>query len=296
MIILFMFLILFLAGVLCLLFVLITGIKKYKEYKESEYYKSTKFPYWRMYFDKGRFGEYDTYRCLCPLEGYKKYLFNCYIPKADGTTTEADIIMIHESGIYVFESKEYSGWIFGTETQWEWTQALPTGRGKSQKEHFFNPIIQNKVHLKWLQLYLKDWNNVKFYSYIVFGMQCELKNITLTSGEHHVVKREELLEAVLQNAYASAEMMPKSLIDEIYEKLYPLTQVGEIQKNKHIENIRKRYEKPVSSTKLPETQDKICPRCGGKLVLKVAKRGNYAGNKFYGCKNYPECKYIENIM
>lgn len=133
-------------------------------------------------------------------------------------------------------------------------------------------------------------------SNFVFGMQCELKNITLTSGEHHVVKREELLEAVLQNAYASAEMMPKSLIDEIYEKLYPLTQVGEIQKNKHIENIRKRYEKPVSSTKLPETQDKICPRCGGKLVLKVAKRGNYAGNKFYGCKNYPECKYIENIM
>lgn len=55
MIILFMFFILFLVGVLCLFFVLITEIKKYKE---SEYYKSTKFPYWKMYFDKGRRNNY----------------------------------------------------------------------------------------------------------------------------------------------------------------------------------------------------------------------------------------------
>lgn len=65
-------------------------------------------------------------------------------------------------------------------------------------------------------------------------------------------------------------------------------------KNKHIENIRKRYEKPVSSTELVEAQEKKCPRCG-ELVLKVAKKGNYAGNKFYGCKNYLGRKYIENI-
>lgn len=291
----FMLFLLFALAVLVILIAIVIEIKNYKEYKESEYYKITKIPYWKIHFDIGVFGEYDTYRCLCPLDGYKRYLFNCYIPKEDGTTTEVDVIMIHESGIYVFESKNFSGWIFGTENQREWTQVLPTGRGKSQKEHFFNPIIQNKVHLKWLQSYLRDFHDLKFYSYIVFSIRCELKKITLTSDEHHVVKRENLLEAVLQNASVSTGKMPKSIINKIYEKLYPLTQVGELEKKEHIETIKKRYEKPVLSKTITETQDKKCPRCGGKLVLKVAKRGNYAGSKFYGCANYPGCKYIENI-
>ena len=39
-------------------------------------------------------------------------------------------------------------------------------------------------------------------------------------------------------------------------------------------------------------QQNICPKCGGKLVPRVAKKGNYAGREFYGCCNYPDCRYI----
>lgn len=38
----------------------------------------------------------------------------------------------------------------------------------------------------------------------------------------------------------------------------------------------------------------VCPRCGGKLVLRIAKKGTNIGNQFYGCSNYPNCKYIQN--
>ena len=31
-----------------------------------------------------------------------------------------------------------------------------------------------------------------------------------------------------------------------------------------------------------------CPKCGGKLVERTSKYG-----KFYGCSNYPKCKYIK---
>ena len=48
-----------------------------------------------------------TYRCLRQLPGYKRFLFNCYLPKQDGEKTEIDVIFLHESGIYVFESKNY---------------------------------------------------------------------------------------------------------------------------------------------------------------------------------------------
>lgn len=36
---------------------------------------------------------------------------------------------------------------------------------------------------------------------------------------------------------------------------------------------------------------KVCPLCGGALVLRVVKFGPKPGSQFYGCKNFPECKY-----
>jgi DNA topoisomerase-1 len=35
---------------------------------------------------------------------------------------------------------------------------------------------------------------------------------------------------------------------------------------------------------------RICPECGGRLIL---RRGRFG--KFYGCENYPTCKYTESI-
>ncbi len=109
-------------------------------YKKTEYYLQTNVSFLRLLIDTGRLGEYYTYKYLKSLEGYKRYLFNVYIPKENGETTEIDVVLLHSSGIYVFESKNYSGWIFGTESQKNWTQTLPVGRGKSQKTHFFTPF------------------------------------------------------------------------------------------------------------------------------------------------------------
>lgn len=50
-----------------------------------------------------------------------------------------------------------------------------------------------------------------------------------------------------------------------------------------------------TQTDIPLENEKSCPKCGGKLILRTAKRGDYAGSQFYGCENYPKCKFIENI-
>ena len=50
--------------------------------------------------------------------------------------------------------------------------------------------------------------------------------------------------------------------------------------------------------KIAETSDKdelICPKCGDKLVLRTAKKGVNAGSQFYGCSNYPNCKFTRNV-
>ena len=39
-----------------------------------------------------------------------------------------------------------------------------------------------------------------------------------------------------------------------------------------------------------ETNNKICPRCEKRMLI---KKGAYGS--FYGCSNYPKCKYTENM-
>ncbi len=270
-----------------------------KQYEKTEYYQQTKNPYRSVQFNKGRLGEFYIYKYLKSLAGYKRYLFNLYIPKNNGETTELDVVLLHESGIYVFESKNYSGWIFGTESQQYWTQTLPVGRGGSQKNQFYNPILQNKGHLKWIQIFLED-QTLPFYSYIVFSDRCTLKNITLTSAKHYVINRYNLLSAVQQNIAKTGIQLSPEKIDNLFEKLYPFTQIEEAEKMAHITNIQQNtqrsFSQPISNTKVTSNIERIiCLRCGEKLVVRIARKGEHQGKKFLGCSNYPKCRYIQNL-
>lgn len=211
-----------------------------RQYEQSEYFEQTGTPYKTVNNDKGLLGEYCIYKYLRPLEGERKFLFNCYLPKDDNETTELDVILIHESGIYVFESKNYSGWIFGTETDRYWTQTLPAGKGKSHKSRFFNPIMQNKLHLKWLENYLGEDESL-LMSYIVFSDRCTLKDINLTSGNHRVINRYDILPELRRRSGELGKRLSVERIEEIYNKLLPMTKVDEAKKAEHIENIKKKH-------------------------------------------------------
>ncbi len=268
-------------------------------YKKTDYYDQTRKSFWSMQFDKGSQGEYLIWDSLQQLPGYKKFLFNCYLPKRNGESTEVDLILLHESGIYVFESKNYSGWIFGTETQQYWTQSLPGRYGQAHKVKFFNPILQNQAHLKWLGEYLGIDSHF-FYSCIVFGDECTLKDITLTSGRHYVTNRSNLFAAISSHIQLSITKLSPEQIDSLYAKLFPLTQVDAEQRAQHIKEVKEIQHKQEVAAQAPVasaqgSQDGICPLCGGRLVLRTATRGANAGNKFWGCSNFPKCRYIKNI-
>ena len=283
--------------VLFVVFFVVNYLIKQKKYKQTDYYLQTKNSYLSVIFDKGRIGEFYIYKYLKSLDGYKKFLFNIYIPKSNEETTELDVVLLHESGLYVFESKNYSGWIFGSEAQKEWTQTLPTGNGRSQKNHFLDPIIQNKVHLKWLKNYLADNEGLAYYSYIIFSDRCTLKDIRLTSGEHFVINRYNILPAVQANAAKVGKTLSPEQIDELYNKLYPLTQVNEAIKIAHIEDVKQKQQSSnVSAVNVsPDITGKICPSCGSVLVLRTVSKGARQGQQFWGCSKYPHCRYTENV-
>lgn len=217
-------------------------------------------------------------------------LRNVYIPKEDGTTSEIDVVYITQKGIFVIESKNYSGWIFGDENQGMWTASLPN----KQKNRFYNPIKQNKTHVKWLSNFLGG--NIPLYSIIVFSERCELKKVTVYSPEISVIKRNRLYATVRSMWDCTPDLLTDEQVGELTRRLDVCTNVDEVTKQMHVESINQRFKQkpnvpnPISAA--DTTNADVCPKCGAKLVRRVARQGQYAGQVFFGCSNYPKCRYM----
>lgn len=254
----------------------------------------------------GKHGEKLTERELkfARLMGKKgKILRNIYLPKENGETSEVDIVYITQKGIIVFESKNYSGWIFGDEKNKNWTASLPNG----QKNQFYNPIMQNRTHMKWIASFVGE--DIPLFSVIVFSERCELKKVTVLSEDIKVIKRDYTYAAVRDIWEKNPDAVSAEKIDELYAKLKELTNVDAAVKAAHIESIERRFKNPEPETtfekglgenaptveEAPQSESKVCPKCGSPLVLRTAKKGDNAGNRFYGCSAFPKCRYIENI-
>ena len=94
---------------------------------------------------KGYFGEYKVFEKLFfEVPGCCKFLMNLRIPTRNGKTTEIDFLMVHETGIYVFEIKHYKGDIYGKDDEPAWTQYFRTARNS----RFNNPVRQNDYHIR----------------------------------------------------------------------------------------------------------------------------------------------------
>lgn len=205
------------------------------KYNNSQYGSVSGNRFLKTAFDKGLYGEFLTFWNLEKLDGNNHLLTNIYIPKEDGTTTEIDLIMINPTGIYVFESKNYSGWIYGDEKNKNWTQTLNGGR---EKNKFFNPVWQNKAHISALNKFLNEVNSKSFYSYIVFSDRCELKKVNLTSSSVTIMKRQNLLVRLKRDLNERSAVLSDQQITRIYERLKNRALADGTVKEQHIKNIK----------------------------------------------------------
>ena len=94
---------------------------------------------------KGAAGERMVAKRLQDLnpEVYRVF-HDLYLPRADGTgLTQVDHVVISRFGVFVLETKYYTGWIFGSARQKMWTQSI-FGRNRQ----FPNPLHQNHLHVQ----------------------------------------------------------------------------------------------------------------------------------------------------
>ena len=207
--------------------------KRYKRYQRTAYNDASGKSVFDTLFDTGNYGEFLTYTCLENLGEQHKLLTNVYLPKGDGTTTEIDLIMISATGIYVFESKNYSGWIFGDENSRYWKQIFRGGR----HFQFYNPIWQNKKHISVLKQHLGLGDEV-FRSYIVFSERCVLKKMSVYSPEVKVMNRDELACEIVEDMTQRPEIFTPLEIEQIYGELRRYTLADDETKQAHIDAMR----------------------------------------------------------
>jgi uncharacterized protein YraI len=165
----------------------------------------------------------------------KMIFHDVYLSKNNGEFSQIDLVVITDVGIMVFEVKDYSGWIYGSGYQTQWTKVLAYGK---EKIRFYNPIMQNNKHIGELK---KNLNlvNVPFYSLVIFYGNCILKDIDFVPRGTFLVKSKRVKE-VMKIILKQNETFEYNNIDEMLEILKEAVKNGASKENqkKHIENIK----------------------------------------------------------
>jgi len=213
---------------------------------------------------------------------------NVTLPTENGST-QIDHIIVSKYGVFVVETKNMKGWIFGNAHQKMWTQKIFKHTNKFQ-----NPLHQNYKHVKTLESLL-ELNDQQIHSVVVFVGDSQFKtempeNITYGGGYIRFIKSKT--EHVLSDAQ----------VLEITQKITAGRMTPSFKTNrehvKHVKNIVAQKETPVKKQvkKPAETVDtKICPTCQSPMILRETKKGPNIGNQFWGCSNFPKCRKVVNL-
>lgn len=79
-------------------------------------------------------------------------------------TTQIDHLVVSDFGIFVLETKSYSGWILGNARQQYWTQVI-----YRYKKKFYNPLRQNFAHIKAVESLVRPhFTNVPIVGFVAF--------------------------------------------------------------------------------------------------------------------------------
>ena len=170
---------------------------------------------------KGYYGEYLVFSELYKsIEGNGKILMNLNIPVNEYKTTEVDLIMIHETGIYVFEIKHYKGTIYGNDQDEIWTQYFRTTKNST----FKNPVKQNKYHISALE---KLFPNTPIFSCIVFtSPNCDVR-VNNADKSIDICQLQRLSQTLSSRFSQSLKIFSMKTIDDLFVKLAPYSQMKE---------------------------------------------------------------------
>jgi len=230
---------------------------------------------------------------------------NVTIPTEDGTT-QIDHIIASRFGVFVIETKNMKGWIFGTEKQKMWTQQI-----YKSKHKFQNPLHQNYKHTKTLESALAIEPD-KLFSVVVFVGDSTFKtdvpaNVTtwvnfiryIKSKTAVLLTEPEVQKIIRQIANGRLKPSIKTHINHANHVREIIAKKSKPETVSPIQSAMETAPNPVAPSTNHEppqsAANKMCPKCGSTMLLRTAKKGPQAGNQFWGCSEFPKCRKIASI-
>ena len=181
----------------------------------------------------GASGERSVSEMLSQIMRDGEFLINDYLASRNRDQTESiqiDHIFISYKGVFVIETKDYRGRIYGDRYQNGWTQVLAYG---GEKHRLYNPIMQNETHRRYVKRIIGE--HFHTYSAVIF-INADISRIK-NSSDILFGKRSflnwyySLPDCILD--YSGIETVRMALTKEMSEN--PIT------KEQHISNIRRRH-------------------------------------------------------
>ena len=179
---------------------------------------------------KGKMGERTVRRIIGKRLDSNIYREFCDVtlPTEDGTT-QIDHIYVSPFGIFVVETKNYGGWIFGGKNQAQWTQTI-----YKKKSRFQNPLRQNYKHIKSLESALRLPFSM-FKSVVVFTGDCTFK----TEMPDEICTRSGLIEYMRS---IDTRILSDNQISEICARLTSIKLDANSQVHReHVQHLRRKH-------------------------------------------------------
>jgi restriction system protein len=184
------------------------------------------------------------------------------VPSTNGTT-QIDHVLVSVYGIFVIETKNMQGWIFGGESDSTWCQSI-----YGHTKRFQNPLRQNYRHVECLAEFL-GVDRTLLRSVVFFIGECEFKtpmpSNVLCSG----------LSRYVETFHTS--VLGQQQVVAIQRQLRDLKASSGLTKSDHLASLDRRH-----------SSETTCPKCGGNLVQRTTKQ---SGKQFLGCSNFPKCRH-----
>ncbi len=226
---------------------------------------------------KGWFGEFLVHQVLrWRLDGkVYRIISSTMLPTEDGTT-QIDHIVVSRYGIFVVETKNYKGWIFGSEDQAQWTQKIFRVTNRFQ-----NPLRQNFKHIKTISE-LTGIPEHYFKSVIVFLGDATFK----TDMPASVMYASDVVSFIRSH---SDVMIRDEQVSEVVSAVsaWAGTLSGHMRRT-HVSRLQAKHGPIAADAPAPR-----CPKCDQMRVLR-SRRSSEA--TFWGCSSYPKCRGIREAV
>lgn len=145
-------------------------------------------------------------------------------------STDIDHILITRGGVFVIETKNYSGIVVGKEDEDEW---VCLKKGNRKNEVFRNPIKQNQLHIRNLKKVF-NVNPPKMTSVVIF-VRTDITSIV----SNCVYNLDEAIGAIERSTIEGK--YSKEFVERIYAQILYIKNNYSISREKHIENIKRNH-------------------------------------------------------